>query len=372
MTRYTNEIPHWQPTITVRDHNGTRTIPRYNPGEAAPAAADPGTSLIRREDVISYGQGLLQTYTAQQNAALTVSGEIIDSRSAGAAWPRTSTAEELKERRKTSRLYLNRQTLTVAITVGGLAYLAHLAGAIDAGAAIAFWMFGTGAIALLLTTWQHGRELRLTPEAIAHAEIAANRSVAEIDAWSRSEIAGALGDSIRAQAATDQANAEARRTAAENEAARLWQQMDQRHAQRQQTRRAMLDEAGADAWPAAAPTVAETVYQTDPTVGATVETVSTAPPAAPADPTLALLLTTIAGLFETTDTANPLIRQALPWSARSTQIPPAEKERIAATLATIDPPIISTQAGAGGRSYLNVSNWTPRRAARAIAAAWRP
>jgi len=359
MKNYTDRIDTWQPP--------TNFVTPRAPGET-PAPAPPAASLIRSTDIAAFGQAMIGAYAEQQRRALALTGEIvteeppIDPRA-----PRLSSPAEIAERRKTAALYIAAQVIVIGIGAAGAVLVAA-----PADARLPLWLLATGAGAAAVIAWQHRKEQQLSPEGLQAGRDGYTAIVDQMDAESRQIVATAYADAIRMDARAQLTDARSRHQAAENEAARLAAQMDQRHAQRQQTRRAMLDEAGADAWPAAAPTVAETVYQTDPTVAPTVETVSTAPPAAPADPTLALLLTTIAGLFETTDTANPLIRQALPWSARSTQIPPAEKERIAATLASIDPPIITTQAGAGGRSYLNAAHWTPRRAARAIAAAWRP
>lgn len=363
MKNYTDRIDTWQPPQNF-------VTPRA-PGEP-PAPAPAETSLIRRQDVINYGQALIGTYTEQQRRALAITGEIvteeppIDPRA-----PRLSSPAEIAERRKTAALFVGAQLIAVAIGVAGAVLVAA-----PKDARLPLWLLATGAGAAAVIAVQYRREQTLSPEGLQAGRDGYAAIVDQMDAESRLVVATAYADAIRMDARAQLTDARSRHQAAENEAARLTAQMDQRHAQRQQTRRAILDEAGAelDAWQPA-PTVAETVYQTDPTVGATVETVAptveTAPPE-PADPLLGLLLRTIADLYERTDATptNALITAPLPWSARSTQIPPAEKERIAATLATIDPPIIVSN---GNRYYLNRQHWTgPRRAARAIAAAWRP
>lgn len=85
----------------------------------------------------------------------------------------------MAERRKTSGMYLRSYMLVSAMTTGGLAYLAHLAGAGQA-AALAGWLAGT---ATLLLAWRrHGQEMELSPEGTArhlldwHGEIASYES----------------------------------------------------------------------------------------------------------------------------------------------------------------------------------------------------
>lgn len=78
-------------------------------------------------------------------------------------------------------MYLRVYTLVSALTTGGLAYLAHLAGA-DGAASLAGWLAGTGALTLLLAWRRHGQEMQLSPEGIArhlldwHGEIASYES----------------------------------------------------------------------------------------------------------------------------------------------------------------------------------------------------
>ena len=336
-----------------------------------PPAPIEQTSLIRRNDVMQAVGGVIEAYSAQQKSLLShAQGEIIDAYQTGGG--RTSTAAELAERRKTARLYLMAQTATTAITVGGVAYLAHLAGALDRPGALAVWMFGTGAISLVLIALQHRGEQTLTPEAIAHAEIAAQTEIAALDAESRQIIAQAYADAIRAGADADRLAAETRKQAAANDAARLTAQFDRRTDERQRRRSAIFHAAEVAPPPAASPyaTAAETDHPTAPTVAETAPTVTeTAAPPASTDPTLTVLLTALATLYETVDPSNPLIKTALPWSARSTAIPPAQKERITDLLDRLDPPLITQ--GAGGRYYLNVSDYSSaRRTARILASAW--
>lgn len=348
---------------------------RYNQEQNFIAADRPPapieqTSLIRRNDVMQAVGGVIEAYSAQQKSLLShAQGEIIDAYQTGGG--RTSTAAELAERRKTARLYLMAQTMTTAITVGGIAYLAHLAGALDRPGALAVWMFGTGAISLVLIALQHRGEQTLTPEAIAHAEIAAQTEIAALDAESRQIIAQAYADAIRAGADADRLAAETRKQTAANDAARLTAQFDRRIDDRQRRRSAIFHAAEVAPPPAYAPTVTETDPPTDLTVRETAPTVTeTAAPAASTDPTLTVLLTALATLYETVDPSNPLIKTALPWSARSTAIPPAQKEKITDLLDRLEPPLITQ--GAGGRYYLNVNDYSSaRRTARILASAWQ-
>jgi|GEM_PF-3380889 len=136
-----------------------------------PARAD----LVRRQDVVGTIDRLITAYSDQQGALLDqVQGET----TRGGF---LSGADQVRERRKTSGMYLLTYGMVSAMTVGGLAYLGTLAG-VDGAAALAGWMAGTGALTMALAWMRHGDEFKHSPEGIArhlldwHGEIASYES----------------------------------------------------------------------------------------------------------------------------------------------------------------------------------------------------
>jgi hypothetical protein len=100
--------------------------------DQSPAVATPETSLLRRQDVVEASTAVIRAYSEQQNALLgRLQEDVVGGGSAGFL----SNADQVAERRKTSGMYLRSYLLVSAMTTGGLAYLAHLAGADQAAAA---------------------------------------------------------------------------------------------------------------------------------------------------------------------------------------------------------------------------------------------
>ena len=114
--------------------------------DQAPTVATPETSLLRRQDVVEASTAVIRAYSEQQNALL---GRLQEDVVGGGSGGFLSNADQVAQRRQTSGMYLRSYLLVSALTTGGLAYLAHLAGA-DQAAALAGWLAGTGALTLLL------------------------------------------------------------------------------------------------------------------------------------------------------------------------------------------------------------------------------
>lgn len=82
-------------------------------------------SLIRRADVMQAVGGVITAYQTQQRTLLDqVQGETV-----GGGGGFLSNAEQVMQRRKTSGMYLRQYMFVSALTMGGLAYLAFMAGA---------------------------------------------------------------------------------------------------------------------------------------------------------------------------------------------------------------------------------------------------
>ncbi len=138
----------------------------------------PRAEIIRRQDVLDQVGGLLSIYQEQQRQALQVAQA--DATRGGFL----SDANTVAERRKLSRMYLLTYSGVSALTMGGVAYLAHLAGT-NGSLSLAGWMVGTGALTLVLVWTRHGDEFKHSPEGIARHLADWHGSIADYEARTR-------------------------------------------------------------------------------------------------------------------------------------------------------------------------------------------
>lgn len=142
-----------------------------------PARAD----LVRRQDVVHVVDRMIDGYMTQQRALLEqVGGETIGGGRNGFL----SDADQVAERRQTSKMYLRHNLLLSALLTGGLSYLGYLAGA-GGALAIATWLAGTGGLSLVLTHRAHVKEFDHSPEGIARHIIDAHWDVTSYEAETR-------------------------------------------------------------------------------------------------------------------------------------------------------------------------------------------
>lgn len=215
----------------------------------------PRTDIVRREDVIRTIDGLLDTYRGQQQVLLSQVGDNTSM---------LSDAAQVAERRKTSGMYLLAYGTVSGLTVGGLAYLATLAGA-DGALSFAGWLAGTGALTLALTWVRHGDEFKHSPEGIARHLLDWHGDIASYEAETRRHsIRWEFDAEERRQQSQETAAAHARQLAelriAEIDAQRraIAEQTERRSAiQWQPAEPALLQESAPNA--PALPTVAATV-----------------------------------------------------------------------------------------------------------------
>ena len=200
----------------------------YIPNDPPPA---PRAEIIRRQDIIDQVSGLLSIYQEQQRQALQVAQT--DATRGGFL----SDAHTVAERRKLSRMYLLTYSGVSALTMGGVAYLAALAGA-NGSLSLAGWMVGTGALTLVLVWTRHGDEFKHSPEGIARHMADWHGSIADYEArtrrkalhWefeaeqSRQQAALAAADAGRQDAQLRIAELEARRRLvnSQNDANHAW------------------------------------------------------------------------------------------------------------------------------------------------------
>ncbi len=159
--------------------------------------AAPRAEIIRRQDIIDQVGSLLSIYQEQQRQVIQVAQG--DAMRGGFL----SDANTVAERRKLSRLYLFTYTGVSALTIGGVAYLAALAGA-DGALSLAGWMAGTGALTLVLVWTRHGDEFKHSPEGIARHLADWHGSIADYEARTRRK---ALQWEFEAEERRQQANA---------------------------------------------------------------------------------------------------------------------------------------------------------------------
>ena len=138
----------------------------------------PRAEIIRRQDIIDQVGGLLTIYQEQQRQALQLAQN--DATRGGFL----SDANTVAERRKLSRMYLLTYSGVSALTMGGVAYLAALAGT-DGSLSLAGWMVGTGALTLVLVWTRHGDEFKHSPEGIARHLADWHGSIADYEARTR-------------------------------------------------------------------------------------------------------------------------------------------------------------------------------------------
>ena len=167
----------------------------------------PRTDIIRRQDIIDGVGRLVDVYQEQQQAML---GTVQQAAHSGSF----STAEQVRERRYTSGMYLVFYALVVAMAMFGLTLIAWRNGLVDGYAGFAAWLVGTGAFALWLAWVRHGQEMEQTPEAVARHIVDWHGSVAEYDARTRRKaLQWEYEAEQRRQAAADADNAHARQMA---------------------------------------------------------------------------------------------------------------------------------------------------------------
>ena len=139
----------------------------------------PRADLVRRQDVVQVVDRLVDGYMTQQGALL----DQVRQESTGNGY--LSGADQVRERRRTSIVYLGYYLAVTATVSGGLVLLAHGAGFVDAGGSFATWLALTGGLAALIGYRRHGDELALTPESIALRVVDAHENVALYESETR-------------------------------------------------------------------------------------------------------------------------------------------------------------------------------------------
>lgn len=288
--------------------------------------------VVRRQDVIDQFGRIVDVYQDQQRNLL---GTVQQSSAAGLF----STAEQVAERRKTSRMYLLFYGAISGSAMAGLMIFAWRNGWSDGPGAFAFWLVGTALVTGLLAWRRHGQELQLVPEAILRHIVDWYGWIAEYEAHSRRK-------AMRWEFEAD----ERRQQAAEADNAHARNMAQLRIAEMEQRRRAYDVPVAPAAEIAAipAPAVPESPPDED--------------PAHDTAPTWqAVLLAFFAALYDRDSagwlnmTDRGIITTQVPWSARA-KLSQVDKQRMLDVAARQRPAVVEQVDG--GRWRLRVELFT--------------
>ena len=298
-----------------------------------PARAD----LIRRADVVQTVDRMIDGYMTQQRTLLDqVQGETTHNGF-------LSGADQVRERRKTSGMYLTAYGMVSGLTMGGLTYLGTLAG-VEGAAALAVWMFGTGALTMLLAWVRHGDEFKHSPEGIARHLLDWHGSIAEYES------------ETRRLSLQWEHEAEARRQAAQERAAEHGRQLAQLRIDELDARRRTIEAQTERRMYAESPSTA-IAGRGDAVTGSQVQSIDDAPnddsSGAVGDGWQGALVQWIVTLYDVgAITEGGIIKGRVPWAQRSPWVD-ADKQAALRACCTLRPALIE-QAQDGGRWRLRI------------------
>ena len=338
--------------LFIHDRQGDRVIPKDSTPVSPPAA-----SLIRREDIVAGFGDMIATYRDQQRK--TLEGVAYPTGDQGETGRYLSSADEIAERRKTTVVFLVALVVVVSIAIAGAVMVAA-----PEDTRLPLWLLGTGLAAGGAVAWLYKREQALTPEALERDRQNNDWDIQRRDAKTRRILAEGQVAVWKSFAEADVETRRAQLRGVDLDALRIEAELEER---RERRRQAIEETVAPTAWRPSSPSE-ETVETVAPTVVSTEETVGRPLPAI-ADPLFAKVAEVVAGLYDQVNPDNPLIKGALPWSARSTDLSPAAKDLVVSKLASLTPPLIENR---NGRYYLNVGAYRgPKQALRTLTSAWR-
>ncbi len=275
-----------------------------------PSVQPQRTDIVKRQDIIDQFGRIVDVYQEQQRNLL---GTVQQSNASGLF----SSAEQVAERRRTSRMYLLFYGSVSGAAMAGLMIFAWRNGWSDGPGAFAFWLVGTALVTGALAWRRHGQELQLVPEAILRHIVDWYGWIAEYEAHTRRK-------AMRWEFEADE-----RRAAEAAEANAHARQMAQlRIAEMESTRRTWQDRATYDTPVAPA---AEIAAIPAPAVPESTPSENLADDTAPT--WQGVLLAFFAALYDRDSagwlnmTDRGVISVQVPWSARA-KISQADKQRM--------------------------------------------
>ena len=302
----------------------------YVPNDPPPA---PRTDIVRRQDIIDQFGRIVDVYQDQQR-------NILGTVQTGTANQLFSSAGQVAERRRTSRMYLIFYGAVSGSAMAGLVIFAWRNGWSDGPGSFAFWLLGTALVTGVLAWRRHGQELELVPEAILRHIVDWYGWIAEYEAHSRRK-------AMRWEFEAEQRRAEA--AEADNAHARQMAQLriaEMESRQRMQADRTTLDTPVAPAAQMAA-SAPPAVLPAPPNENSTDDSAPT---------WQAVLLAFFAALYDRDSagwiniTDKGIITTQVPWSARA-PLPAADKQRMLEIVRS-RPAVV--EQGDGGRWRLRV------------------
>jgi len=295
------------------------------------------TDIVRRQDIIDGFGRIVDVYQEQQRGIIGT----VQQSTAGQLF---SSAGQVAERRKTSRMYLLFYGTISGAAMAGIMLYAWRNGWSDGPTSLAFWLVGTALVTGAMAWRRHGQELDLVPEAILRHIVDWYGWIAEYEAHSRRKaMRWEFEAEQERQRAAEADNAHARQMAqlriSEMEERRRW------HEDRQTMDAAVAPVASIAANPAPArPESTPAQFSIDDST-----------------PTWqAVLLTFVASLYErdaagyTNITDGGVIKTQVPWSARA-RLAPSDKQHMLNVVRSR--PAIVEQSD-GGRWRLRVELFT--------------
>lgn len=292
------------------------------------------TDIVKRQDIIDQFGRIVDVYQEQQRNLL---GTVQQSNASGLF----SSAEQVAERRRTSRMYLLFYGSVSGAAMAGLMIFAWRNGWSDGPGAFAFWLVGTALVTGLLAWRRHGQELQLVPEAILRHIVDWYGWIAEYEAHTRRKaMRWEFEADERRAAAAAEANAHARSMA------------QLRIAEMETTRRTWQERATYDMPVAPAAEIAASAPP-----AAQDDAAPRPSPLAPETTWQAVLLAFFAALYDRDSagwlnmTDRGVITTQVPWSARA-PLPDADKQRMLDVAARQRPAIV--EQGNGGRWRLKL------------------
>ena len=293
----------------------------------------PRTDIVRRQDIIDQFGRIVDVYQDQQR-------NILGTVQTGTANQLFSSAGQVAERRRTSRMYLIFYGAVSGSAMAGLVIFAWRNGWSDGPGSFAFWLVGTALVTGVLAWRRHGQELELVPEAILRHIVDWYGWIAEYEAHSRRK-------AMRWEFEAEQRRAEA--AEADNAHARQMAQLriaEMESRQRMQADRTTLDTPVAPAAQMAA-SAPPAVLPAPPNENSTDDSAPT---------WQAVLLAFFAALYDRDSagwiniTDKGIITTQVPWSARA-PLPAADKQRMLEIVRS-RPAVV--EQGDGGRWRLRV------------------
>ena len=349
---YNNDNPT---LLKIGGYGGDRYMPKDD-------YTDTGVALARPIDVQRITQDAMASNTAMVTELLRQYATTAPADNRHPQVTGIASKDELASRNERFKWTTVAVIVLSSITAAGIVLVAQRQMELDTVAAIAGWLFLSGAGGYASALLVHRTESRLTPEALEMERVRGDYDVSSVDAESRQIIARAFATSIENDSETKRANAEANR--AQNMA---WLESSKVRTAPQRAQPTRYEDSYRD-------------YDESPQIAPESPTLATwdddeseeliaAPTIAP-DRDLIAMLAEIDRLYSDCDKrGSDIITIKLQWGDRGDWDVDV-KEKAIRVLAYFDPPLIHRKNESGARWRLNRQAWRRPVARLIIAREW--